>query len=66
MKVPIYPRSINLRIQTDCKYDLTLYSLRVSKVVRRYDEWYAYITIEKEKPEQIEPTNILRIDLEVQ
>lgn len=23
MKVPVYPKSINLRIQTDCRYDLT-------------------------------------------
>ncbi|MEW5840835.1 MAG: transposase [Thermoproteota archaeon] len=65
MKVPVHPKSINLRIQTDCRYDLTKYSLRESKVVRQYDEWYIYITIEKEKSESQPPTNVLAIDLGV-
>lgn len=48
MKVPVYPKSINLRIQTDCRHDLTQYVLKESKVVRSYGDWYVYITIEKE------------------
>jgi putative transposase len=44
---------------------LTQYSLRESKVVRVYGDWYIYITIEKETPHSMQPTNILAIDLGV-
>lgn len=65
MKVPVYPKSINLRIQTDCRYNLTQYTLRGTKAVRQYDEWYIYITIEKDTPPPRQPTNVLGIDLGV-
>lgn len=65
MKVPVYPKSINLRIQTDCRHDLMEYSLRESKVVRSYGEWYIFITIDKETPHTQPPINVLAIDLGV-
>jgi hypothetical protein len=34
MKIPVYPNSINIRIKTSCKYDLTEYSIRESKTCR--------------------------------
>jgi len=65
MKVPVYP-SINLRIQADCRYELTEYVLRESKVIKMNSNWYIYITIEKQadrEPQQ--STNVLAIDLGV-
>jgi putative transposase len=74
IKVPVYPKSINLRIQTPCVYDLTKYDIRESKVIKREEEkWYIYITIEKkndqdkeeEEEQQLSIQNILAIDLGV-
>jgi putative transposase len=69
MRIPVYPKSINVRIQTSCDYDLTAkeYLLRESKIVNKNKDWYVFITIEKETTallqEQQQPTNVLAIDL---
>lgn len=51
MKIPVYPKSINVRIQTSCKYDLSskqYSSIRESKIVKiQKNDWYIYVTIEK-------------------
>lgn len=72
MKVPVYPKSINLRIQTDCRHDLTEYNLREAKVIQQQaGDWYIFLCIEKEEEtaaaaEQSKPaTNVLAIDLGV-
>jgi putative transposase len=67
MKVPVYPKSINLRIQTDCRHDLTQYDLREAKVIQQAGEWYIFLCIEKEEEtEQPKPAiNVLAIDLGV-
>jgi len=66
MKVPVYPKSIHLRIQTDCRHDLTEYDLREAKVIQQTGEWYIFLCIEKETEQQPHPTlNILAIDLGV-
>jgi putative transposase len=67
MRVPVYPKSINLRIQTDCRYELIEYNLREAKVMRRKGDWYIYACIEKKETEE-EPkaaSNVLAIDLGV-
>ena len=62
MRIPVYPKSINVRIQTSCDYDLTAkeYLLRESKIVNKNKDWYVFITIEKETTallqEQQQPT----------
>jgi transposase len=58
MKIPVYPNSINIRIKTCCKYDLTEYSIRECK-----NEWYMFITIEKQDEAIIPADNVLAIDL---
>jgi putative transposase len=73
MKIPVYPKSINVRIQTSCKYDLGSkeYSIRESKIVKiQKNYWYIYVTIEKKQEQQtnflIDNTivdNVLAIDL---
>ena len=68
MKVPVYPKSINLRIQTDGRHDLTEYDLREAKVIQQAGEWYIFLCIEKEieQPQQPQPaSNVLAIDLGV-
>jgi transposase len=63
MKIPVYPNSINIRIKTSCKYDLTEYSIRESKILRIRNEWYICITIEKQDEPIIRADNILAVDL---
>src|SRR5205085_394256 len=68
MRIPVYPKSINVRIQTSCDYDLTAkeYLLRESKIVNKNKDWYVFITIEKETTallQEQQPTNVLAIDL---
>jgi transposase len=58
MKIPVYPNSINIRIKTSCKYDLTEYSIRESR-----NEWYIFITVEKQDGAIIPPDNVLAVDL---
>ena len=67
MKVPVYPKSINLRIQTDCRHDLTEYDLRESKVIQKAGEWYVFLCIEKEaeQPQLPPASNVLALDLGV-
>lgn len=65
VKVPVYPKSINLRIQSDGRHDLTQYNLSESKVMQQNGKWYIYLTIEKETPELSTTTNVLAIDLGV-
>ena len=68
MKVPVYPKSINVRIQASCKYDLSSkeYSIRESKIVKIQNDWYIYVTIEKQEHVNLANTivdNVLAIDL---
>jgi transposase len=68
MKIPVYPKSINVRIQTPCKYDLSSkeYSIRESKIVKIQNDWYIYVTIEKQEHINLDNTlvdNVLAIDL---
>ena len=65
MKVPVYPKSVNLRIQTGCGYDLTKYDLREAKVIQQAGQWYIFLCIEKESEEPKPASNILAIDLGV-
>ncbi len=67
IKVPVHPKSINLRIQTtDCRHDLTEYNLREAKVIQQAGNWYILLCIEKEAEQPSRPaTNILAIDLGV-
>jgi putative transposase len=65
MRVPVYPKSINLRIQTDCRHDLTEYDLREAKVIQQAGEWYIFLTIQKETEKPKPATNVLAIDLGV-
>jgi putative transposase len=65
MKVPVYPKSIHLRIQTDCRHDLTEYDLREAKVIQQAGEWYIFLCIEKETEQPKPATNVLAIDLGV-
>ncbi len=64
IRIPVYPNSINVRIQTSCKYDLSSneYSIRESKMVKIQNTWYVYITIEK-PPQTSIGSNVLAIDL---
>jgi len=64
MKVPVYPKSINIRIQTDGRHDLTEYDLREAKVVQQHGEWYILLCIAKEEVSK-PAANILAIDLGV-
>ncbi len=69
MKIPVYPKSINVRIHTSCKYDLSSkeYSIRESKIVKIQNDWYIYVTIEKQEHINLANTvvvdNVLAIDL---
>lgn len=65
MKVPIFPRSIHLRIQTDLRHDLNQYDLREAKVLQQAGEWYIFLCIEKETEQAKPATNVLAIDLGV-
>jgi IS605 OrfB family transposase len=65
MKIPIYPKSIHVRIRADSRHDLTQYQLREAKVIRQRDDWYVFLCIEKESPSPKQPTSILAIDLGV-
>ncbi|MEW6604331.1 MAG: transposase [Thermoproteota archaeon] len=66
MKVSVYPKSINLGIQTDCKHDLTEYELREAKVIQQQaGEWYIFLCIEKEAEQSKPATTVLAIDLGV-
>jgi transposase len=66
MKIPVYPKSIDVRTHTSCKYDLSSkeYSIRESKIVKIQNDWYIYVTIEKQ--EQVNNTvvdNVFAMDL---
>jgi putative transposase len=63
MKIPVYPNSINIRIKTSCKYDLTEYSIRESKILKIRNEWYIFITIERQDEPIIPADNVLAVDL---
>ena len=63
MKIPVYPNSINIRIKTSCKYDLTQHSIRECKILKIRNEWYIFITIEKQDEPIIRADNILAVDL---
>ena len=63
IRIPVYPNSINIRIQTSCKYDLTEYSIRECKILKIQNEWYIFITIEKQDEPIISPDNLLAVDL---
>ena len=65
MKVPVYPKSVNLRIQTDYRHELTEYDLREAKVIERAGQWYIFLCIEKESEEPKPASNVLAIDLGV-
>jgi transposase len=66
LKIPVYPKSINLRIQTDyCRYELTEYDLREAKVIQQEGEWFVYLCIEKDTEEPKPASNVLDIDLGV-
>ncbi len=65
MKVPVYPKSINLRIQTDGRHDLTEYDLREAKVIQKAGEWFIFLCIEKEIEQPQPASNVLAIDLGV-
>lgn len=65
IKIPVFPKSINVRIRTDCRHELTEYDLREAKVIRQGGNWYVLMCIEKESPPTQEPTNVLAIDLGV-
>ena len=38
MKIPVYPNSINIRIQTSTRYDLSQYSIREGKIIKIENE----------------------------
>jgi putative transposase len=61
--IPVYPNSINIRIQTSCKYDLTQHSIRESKILKIQNVWYIFITIEKQDEPIIRADNVLAVDL---
>jgi putative transposase len=63
IKIPVYPKSINVRIHTAYRYDLSEYDIRECKLIRLDDELYIFITIEKQ--DELLPTtdNVLSIDL---
>jgi putative transposase len=63
IRIPVYPNSINIRIQTSCKYDLSEYSIRESKMLKIENEWYIFITIEKQDESIIPADNVLAVDL---
>ena len=63
MKIPVYPNSINIRIQTSCKYDLNEYSIRESKILKIQNVWYIFITIEKQDKPIIPADDVLAVDL---
>jgi IS605 OrfB family transposase len=65
LRIPVYPKSINVRIQTSCKYDLSSneYSIKECKIVRIEDSWYIYITIEEGRQPIAVSDNVLAIDL---
>lgn len=65
MKVPVYPKSIHLRIQTDGRHDLTEFDLRESKVIRQSGRWHIFLCVEKNIEQPKPPTNVLAIDLGV-
>jgi transposase len=63
IKIPVYLNSINIRIKTSCKYDLNEYSIKESKILKIRNEWYIFITIEKQDEPIIAADNILAVDL---
>jgi putative transposase len=63
MKIPVSPNSINIRIKTSCKYDLTEYSIRESKILKIQNVWYIFITIQKQEELIIPADNVLAVDL---
>jgi len=63
MKIPVYPNSINIRIQTSTRYDLSQYSIREGKIIKIENEWYIFITIEKQDEPIPFANNVLAIDL---
>jgi transposase len=63
IKIPVYPNSINIRIKTSCKYDLTEYLIRESKIRKIRNEWYIFITIEKQDEPIIPADDVLAVDL---
>lgn len=65
MKGPMHPKSINLRIQTDWRHDLTEYVLKETKVIQQAGEWYIFLCIEKEDEQPKPASNVLAIDLGV-
>jgi putative transposase len=65
MKVPAYPRSIILRIQTDCRHELIEYDLGEGKVIQREGDWFIFLYIEKERAEPKPARNVLAIDIGV-
>ncbi|MFY9868346.1 MAG: transposase [Candidatus Nitrosopolaris sp.] len=54
---------LNIRIKTSCKYDLTEYLIRESKIRKIRNEWYIFITIEKQDEPIIPADNVLAVDL---
>ena len=63
MKIPAYPNSINIRIKTSCKYELTEYSIRECKILKTQDVRYIFITIEKQDEAITPADNVLAVDL---
>ena len=65
IRIPVYPKSINVRIQTLCKYDLgsSTYSIKECKVVKLDGCWYIYITVENQVQIKDSTNNVLAIDL---
>jgi transposase len=63
IKIPVCPNSINIRIKTSCKYGLTEYSIRECKILKIQNEWYIFITIEKQDGAIIPADNVIAVDL---
>lgn len=55
MKIPVYPNSINIRSHE--------YSIRECKIIRIQNEWYIFITIEKQDEPITTANNVLSVDL---
>lgn len=65
MKVPVYLKSLHLKIHTDYRHELTEYDLREAKVNQQAGKWYIFLGIEKETKYPRPATNVLAIDLGV-
>lgn len=61
--IPMYPKSINLRIHTSFKYNLNNYTIQKCKLIRTLDKWYIFITVEKDDWLLPSTDNVLAIDL---